>query len=546
MLDELHVRDYALVRDAKLILSPGCTVLTGETGAGKTALVGALKLLIGERGDVTAIRDGSEELVVEGRLILAEELTGDVSAEHIITRRVNREGRSRCTFDDGMVTVGALAEKLGPYVDFHGQHEHQSLLSSAVQRAYLDRYAAKPGAEALAAYQEAWDAHRAAVESLEALKEASQLSAATLALARSTVREMEAIHPLPDEYEELEASLPILRSGEALAIASQTALDALRDERGALDTLAQAQHALAQEAGVDGRLDVLAEELESLCITADDLAGTLRVYRESVEFDPKALETALSRLGELESLRKRFGPRIEDVFAAWNEATEQLALTSDIDERIQAAQAGEVQAAHDLSLSADALKKVRAKAAKGLAHDLSVSIQELAMEGASVTFSITESMRDSWTRQGSARYELMYKPSESNRERPLAKIASGGELSRVTLALKTLLKTLDREVTLVFDEVDAGIGGATASAVAERIRELSKSHQVLVVTHLAQIAAVADKQFVVEKSVEDGSAYTQIREVTGDERVTEIARMLAGTTDEPARAHARQLLGKQG
>jgi DNA repair protein RecN (Recombination protein N) len=237
---------------------------------------------------------------------------------------------------------------------------------------------------------------------------------------------------------------------------------------------------------------------------------------------------------------------MEDVFTAWEEASQQLELTNDIDERIQAAQAGEAQAAEDLIVSAEALKKVRATAANGLAKDLSASIQELAMEGASVVFATTELPREAWTKQGSVRYELMYKPSETNRERPLAKIASGGELSRIMLALKTLLKTLDEHVTLVFDEVDAGIGGTTAAAVAERIHELAQSHQVIVVTHLAQIAAVADKQFVVEKSIEKGSAFTEIREVVAEERVAEIARMLAGSTDETALKHARQLLGRAG
>lgn len=553
MLDELHVRDYALVRDAQLIFSPGCTVLSGETGAGKTALVGALKLLIGERGDVTALRDGSDELVVEGRFVLAgtagEEAqiadTGTpVDEEHIVTRRLTREGRSRCTLDGDMAAVGALAERVGPLIDFYGQHEHQSLLSPAVQLVYLDRFAGFEGQKALDEYQQAWEVHRATRDSLAVLKQATQLSAEALVVAQSTVRAFEAVNPLPGEYEELEASLPILRNGESLAVASQAALDALRGEQGALDTLALAHRALTQEAGVDDRLDTLASQLESLSITADDLAATLRSYRESVEFDPAALEMALSRLGELEGLRKRFGPRMEDVFDAWEQADRQLALTGDAEERLAAAQAEEARAAETLVFSAQALKEVRAQAACGFARDLSASIQELAMEGSSVEFAATELPQDQWTRQGSVRYELMYRPSAANRERPLAKIASGGELSRIMLALKTLLKTRDEQVTLVFDEVDAGIGGTTATAIAERIHQLAQDHQVIVVTHLAQIAAVADKQFVVEKSVGDGRAFTEIREVTDAERVAEIARMLSGSTDAAALTHARQLLGE--
>ncbi|MDR0350353.1 MAG: DNA repair protein RecN [Coriobacteriales bacterium] len=538
MLDEIHVRDYALVRDARLVFSPGCTVLSGETGAGKTALVGAIKLLIGERGDVVAIRDGASELVVEGRIVTDDE-------EHIVVRRLSREGRSRCTLDDNMVAVGTLAERIGPLVDLHGQHEHQSLLAPAVQLAYLDRYAGEKGARALANYQGAWDACLAAADALEELRQASQASEQTLAAARQTVRDMEATAPQPGEYEELEQQLPILRNGESLAFASQAALDALRggqEGQGALDALAAASRVLAQQAGVDVRLDELASQLESVVVTADDLAVSLRAYRDSVEFDPRALEAALDRLGALEALRRRYGTRMEDVFAAWQEATQQLALTGNLHERLEAAEAQLTDAEQALEAAACKLTQLRAQTAERFARDLSSSLRELALEGASVAFSLQELPRAAWTRSGPVRYELTWQPSEAGTPRPLAKIASGGELSRVMLAIKTLQAAPDGQVSLVFDEVDAGIGGVAATAVAERIRMLASAQQVIVVTHLAQIAAVADRQFVVEKTLADGAAATSIREVFGDERVAEIARMLAGSTDEVALAHARRLL----
>ena len=535
MLDELHVRDYALVRDARLEFGQGLTVLSGETGAGKTALVGAIKLLIGERGDITAIRDGSAELVVEGRLI-------EDGEEHIITRRLNREGRSRCTLNDSMVTVSALAERIGPLIDLHGQHEHQSLLSTATQLDYLDRFAGSGGLQALEAYQQALDAHNQAKHREAELKQASRVSEKTLADARHDLREIEAINPKPGEYEELECQLPILRNGESLALASQGALDALRNEPGALDLLAVAHRALAQEVGVDSRLDELASQLESLSITAEDLAASLRAYRESVEFDPWALDEALSRLGVLEGLRKRYGPRMDDVFDAWAKASRQLNFTEDLGERIAAAELLVTHTEKELLIAADALVQIRAQAAGELAVALSASLEHFAMEGASVEFFTHELPRQSWTEKGSVRYELMYRPSEASQPRPLAKIASGGELSRVMLALKTLFRSADRQTTLVFDEVDSGIGGSTATAVAERIRLLATDHQVIVVTHLAQIAAVADRQFVVEKPLIDGVATTVIREVSGQERVAEVARMLSGRSDEVALEHARSLL----
>jgi DNA repair protein RecN (Recombination protein N) len=535
MLDELHVRDYALVRDARLVFSAGCTVLTGETGAGKTALIGALKLLIGERGDVAAIRDGAAELLVEGRIVADEE-------EHIVTRRLNRQGRSRCTVDDGMVTVGALAERVGPLIDLHGQHEHQSLLSVGTQRACLDRFAGARGHSALEAYQRAWDACADTTARLEELRQLALDAEKTRAQAQAIVNEMESLAPQPNEYEELEARLPILRNGEALAVASQSALDALRAERGALDTLAEAHRALAHTAGVDARLDEMASQLESLSITADDLAMSLRAYQEDVAFDPQALAIALDRLGALGELCRRHGPHMTDVFATWQEASRQLSLTEDVAEQLKTAELNVARAAEELQDAATELARCRAEAATDLATALRASLQDLAMEGASVEFSCQELPRSSWSRNGSVRYELLYQPGATTAPRPLARIASGGELSRVMLALKTLLKDDDEHITLVFDEVDAGIGGVTANAVAEHIRMLASTQQVIVITHLAQIAAVANRHFVVEKTLDAAGAVTSLREVSGSERVAEIARMLAGGTDEVACEHARRLL----
>jgi DNA repair protein RecN (Recombination protein N) len=542
MLDELHVRNYALVRDAVLSFASGCTVLSGETGAGKTALIGALKLLIGERSDVAAISAGAGELLVEGRVF-------DGDTEHVASRRLSREGRSRCSLDDGMATVGALAERLGPLFDLHGQHEHQSLLSLPVQLDYLDRFAGQDGQKKLADYQRAWDNCQELRRLLDELRQAAQGSRQSLAEAEFTLREIDGVGPQAGEYQGLERDLPILRNGEALAMATQAALDALRGQDGspgALDALATAHQALSRQAGTDPRLDELAALMEAAAITVDDLAGMLRSYRDSVQFDADALQAALDRLGELEGLRRRFGPRMEDVFAAYDAATRQLELTENVDERIEAATAQLSEAEQSLKDSAAALEEMRAQAAESLSTAINNALAELAMPSSAVGFSTTPLAFEHWTRAGSLRYELSYRPSSQSVARPLAKIASGGELSRVMLALKTLQKDGSDAMTLVFDEVDAGIGGATANAVAAYIRRLGQKQQVVVVTHLAQIAAIADRHFVVEKSQQDGSVYTDIREVDGEERVAEIARMLSGSTDAVALEHARQLLADSG
>ncbi len=539
MLDELHVRNYALVSDAYLQFSSGCTVLTGETGAGKTALVGAIKALIGERGDVGAIRDGASELLVEGRLF-------DDVQEHIVTRRLSKEGRSRCTLDDGMATVGALSERIGIYFDLHGQHEHQSLLSPSVQLRYLDRFAGKVALDALTTYQACWDKYQEANAALAKLKQATAVSETELEQARFTIKEINAVGPIEGEYEDLQRQLPILRSGENLSLASQTALEALRGDGGVLESLHIAGSALAKEGGIDGRLDEMKLQLESLAITADDLAATLRAYRDSVEFDPQLLDESLSRLGELEGLRKRFGPRMEDVFSTLNSATDRLEMTENAGELVKSCEADVLACESELREAAAKLENIRHDMAEELASELNAAFDDLAMGGATVTFLETSLTFESWTRLTSVIYELQYKPGKSGVFRPLAKIASGGELSRVMLALKTIQKEPDKQVTLVFDEVDAGIGGTTATAVAKYIRRLADRQQVIVITHLAQIAAVADRHYVVEKQLEEGLAVTTICEVEGEDRTKEIARMLSGSLDKVALDHAKQLLDGGG
>ncbi|MDR1422353.1 MAG: DNA repair protein RecN [Coriobacteriales bacterium] len=549
MLDELTVRNYALIREARLHFAPGCTVLSGETGAGKTALIGAIKLLIGERGDTGAIREGARELRVEACFL-------DAAGEQVATRRLGMDGRGRCTLNDEMVTVSALAKTIGPLVDLYGQHDHQVLLAPAAQLEVLDRVAAKgaTGGQELIAWQEAWDAYAEAQGVIDQIEMSAHSSEQALEQARFAVRAIEALKPEEGELEALEARLPILRNGEELATASREALALLRDEGKAMESLFRAHLLLERQRGVDARLDALVAQLGDLALGAEDSAASLRAYCDDVEFDPAALEEALDRLGQLEGLRRRFGPRMEDVFATWTDASARLDMTDNLKQRREQAVCELGRADEKLHEAARQLSDIRARAAQELSVRLTASLQNLAMEGSSLSVAIHDLPRQDWTRQGPARYEMLYRPVPSSGQRPLAKIASGGELSRVMLAIKALehggkgqdaaegSQWAGEQVTLVFDEIDAGIGGATATAVAERLRALARDHQLIVVTHLAQIAAIATTHLLVEKIVDDQGTYTGIREVTGDERVAEIARMLAGSTDETALNHARQLL----
>ncbi|MCR5845754.1 MAG: DNA repair protein RecN [bacterium] len=548
MLSELRVVDLALIADASLEFTEGLNVLSGETGAGKTALLNALKLIIGERADSTMVRDGCEGASAQALFYLddaqVEGLRDRVEAEDgtlVVHRRLSKDGRSRCSVNDEMVSVKGLANSAGTLVDLHGQHEHQALLSPQSHIGYLDRWAYEEIAPLKGEYQAALESYEEAAEELAAARKLLEVSDFQFEQAQFIDAQIAAVNPLPGELDELEEMLPVLRNGESLSEAASVALALLKGDGGILDSLSEANSALFRASSDDKRLSAYYDVIERCLVSLEDLAMELRSYRDSVEFDPQALDRALERLGALDGLVRRFGPSYADVLARWDEAKAILGSSEDAGERILRLELSESAAKSLLCSVAEALEDARTSAAERFCQALEGSVADLAMEGA--VFSMKEEPLDfdSWTMNGSKRYELLYAPARNLSPRPLAKIASGGELSRVMLALECILDA-DRGKTLVFDEVDAGIGGATANAVASRLVELASSHQVIVVTHLAQIAAKADAHFLVEKRSEGGFAETSIKRISGANREREIARMLSGSVDETSIAHARAML----
>lgn len=535
MLEELRVRDLALIEDIRLEFGPGMTVLTGETGAGKTALVGALKLLVGERADSTLVRAGANEALVEGRV-------RDGSTEVVAKRRVGLDGRSRAWLDGEMATVGALAARLGPFVDLHGQHEHQSLLVPGRHVSFLDAYIGKEAGEHLDAYRRARGEWAEAVAGLAA-REASLADAESRAdYLRFVVSDIDACAPLPAEDDELERRLPAMQHAERLAQSANDAYAALRGEGAASDHAARAAGALARVAGVDPELDALAGRLDDAVKSLEDIGLVLREYGESVEFDASALDAAHSRLSILSTLKKKYGPNLDDVLATREDARAAL-------EELDAGGAGTVAARErqsraeaEMRAAAEALMQVRARAVPRFLAHLHEAAADLAMDAARFDVDISEAPVEEWTEDGPQRVEFMFAPGPDQPFKSLARIASGGELSRVMLALKGVLGRADRIPVLVFDEVDAGIGGTTALAVGRRLRELSTRHQVLVITHLAQVAVFADAHVVVSKSLVGEKTVTTATVVMADARVAEVARMIAGADTQTGLAHARELI----
>lgn len=564
MIDEIQVENLALIRQAALEPARGLTVLTGETGAGKTALLSALKLLMGERADKSAVRDGEEALVVSGRFfgiaIEAREagqdaeasgietddpdvsgVTADSETELVATRRVTSDGRSRVSIEGRMASVGELARLIAPSIDLCGQHEHQQLMRSSVHVRMLDAWAGEGVASARVVYEEAFVRAEAAATELARVREAGAASSVKLDEARFILQRIDAVDPRVGEYDELLADLAKVEHAEALAVAANTAHEALAGEEGAIDALNSAMSALDGAARFDAKLGEYAHALREVGYVLEDVGRETRDYRDGVEFDSETLAQQQERMAALQGLQRTYGPRMEDVFSRRAEAADLVSLVDDASEREREAKEAFAVAEAVLVDAAQALDAARAEAAPRFSQAATEQMQRLEMGGAELVCALSSLERAAWTKTGPSAVEFLFRPGAGMQARPLARIASGGEVSRVMLAVKVVLGETDSVDTLVFDEVDAGVGGSTAVALAEVLADLARTHQVIVVTHLAQVAVRGDAHYVVRKTG-DGMPETDLRRLAKDERPAEIARMLSGDTTDTSLAHAREML----
>lgn len=541
MIDELHVQNVALIRDATIRPAKGLTVLTGETGAGKSALLSSVKLLMGERADAGAVREGSDALVVEGRFFLRGQDPDGV----VVRRRVSAGGHGRVSVDGHMASVRELAEGVGSSVDLCGQHEHQRLLRPGSHVEFLDAWIGQEATDARNAFADALRHARACAKELDRVREMTRSAGERVDEAAFVVGRIDEVSPKEGEYDELEATLPRAEHAEALIRASEGAHEELVGDDGICDQLSSIVSSLQDAARFDSALAKKADVVESALIDLEDVASELRDYRDSVDFDPEELDRLQSRMAQLQGLMRTYGPSMSDVFERRAREAEVVAAAQDGDKLVHKAKKNLDKAEAQLAERADQLDRLRAKAAPRLAKAITQQMSLLMMGTASVEISQERLPRSQWSAQGPSKVELMYRPGAGLSARPLKRIASGGEISRVMLACKVVLGEADETETLVFDEVDAGVGGATAVALAKVLGSLAQMHQVIVVTHLAQVAVMAQKHYLVSKTAGDVPEST-IRPIKGDERVAEVARMLSGDESEASLAHAREMLVAAG
>lgn len=556
MLTHLRIRDLAIVDDATLDLRPGLLALTGETGAGKSLIVDAISLLIGERADATLVRTGAARAVVEGtflgmspaaRALLHDAgiLEGDdpaVDAEVLVRREITADGRSRAWINDRTVTLTTLRALGQETLELCGQHAHQSLLRRATHLDLLDQFA-----QASAQRRAVADAVREVTE----LREAWESRARARADASSRrefvlyqIAEIDRIAPVAGEDAELQRERDILRHAAHLAGGLAEVLRLLDDEgdgAGASRAVARAVRVLTELADVDPRLAVPLAGVRDAHVALDEAARDLAAAAAALTADPARLEEVEARLHALHGLAMRHGGSLDAVLAH-REALEGERAVLDGDPRDDD-ELREAFAAAERALHAHAadLSAIRRRAAEPFAHAIVEAAASLGLPGARLAVQFES--HDAIGERGAEDAELLFAANVGEDLRPLVRVASGGELSRLLLAVRTVLRQSDTAHTLVFDEVDQGIGGHVADAVARRVQEVSADTQVLAITHLAVLAARADAQWVVEKSVDGQRTRVRVAEVTGDARVEELARMLTGAAaTQEARAHARALL----
>lgn len=547
MIESISIRNLGVIAQAELSLAPGFNALTGETGAGKTMVLSALNLLLGGRADTAVIRAGEDSLSVSGTWVIRNPLLKEElqnlgaqldGGELIITRTVNSDGRSRAILGGTPVPISTLSELSERLVAVHGQSDQQRLRSVSAQRDALDDYGKLDSH--LHAYRQAHTTYQELQARYERMKSASGQDRARVDELTALLSTFERLSPVKGEIAELGHQIERLSNVDNLRIAASTAHEAIspEDSVGALQALGIARKSL--ESTSDPKLQEIASQLSDLTSLARDISVELSSYLLDLEIDPQQLEASLERRAELVAFERRNGELDAFIDGVPKLQAELLDLDSS-DEQLERLEVQLEAALSQLAVAARSLSEARREAAQRLGHEVTTELAELAMVGSRLVVQVTD--LGEFEASGSDRVEFMLAAFDGANLRPISKAASGGELSRIMLALELVLSKDKTLPTMIFDEVDAGVGGQTASELGRRLARVAANTQVLVITHLAQVAAFASNQIRVLKNTQGSITHSSVLPLSGEERVRELARMLSGAPDsDVAIAHAKELL----
>ncbi|HEX9219414.1 MAG TPA: DNA repair protein RecN [Gemmatimonadaceae bacterium] len=554
MLTELRIRNFAIIEQVTLPLDEGFNVLSGETGAGKSIIVGALGLLLGERASADLIRSGAEKATVEGVFdianlkeiaALADERGIDVEDDTLVLKReIAANGRGRAWINGATVTATVLAEIGRQLVNLHGQHDAQTLLDGESQRRILDAFGGSVSqADLVRSTHAELSAVRREITSLSARRAEAEKRADYL---RHVAREIEDARLSPGEDAKLEDEARVLENADELRTLASSLHELLSGEdTSVLSQLGVAQRPLTSIERIDASATRMQELFDTAFYALQELARSVEQYAGLVDLDPARLDEVRQRRDRLFGLLKKYGPTLGDVMEAGRSARSELDLVDTAKFDLANLTAREAETRRRLAVDAEKLSEMRLTAAKKLAKAVDALLPPLGMPDG--RFSVALIARDEPTADGAEDVEFRVTLNVGHEERPLARVASGGELSRVMLALKTILARVDQVPTLVFDEVDAGIGGRVGLQVGDTLRRVAKEHQVFAISHLPQIAARAHHHIVVAKGAKGGVTTADITVLEGTSRVNEIARMLGGDPESKvSRAHAKELLESAG
>ena len=549
MIQSLGIRNIGVISQAELELGPGLIALTGETGAGKTMVLTALGLLMGERADATRVRTGEKQLFVEGRIQssnprvieLIADLGGVVEQDEILVNRsVTDDGRSRAAVCGAAVPISQLSHFAEELITIHGQSDQLRLRSNAHQREALDGFSKEIGA-ALAGYQQIYTQYRELEARLERMRTSSESDRQRLELLKSEIAAIEKLNPKPGELEELEERIQRLSNVEGLRESAAKAYGSLigEEDAAANELISIAKRSLDSQS--DPVLQELAGRLSELGGQLAEVAVELAGYLSDLEADPQLLDSLMSRKAELVQLERMFGLDLDSVIELLPRLHGEVLDMDSSDEQVERLEIQLEAMLSQVASAAKALSDARKAAAEQVSKAVTNELGQLAMGGATFLISISE--LPDFELSGNDRVEFLLAAHPGAEARPIAKGASGGELSRIMLAIELVFASEKTTPTMIFDEVDAGVGGQAALELAKRLKKLSESTQVIVVTHLAQVAAFADQQIRVSKDSSGNITQTSVAQLSMAEREVEIARMLSGNPDsESALSHARELL----
>ncbi|MBI5648553.1 MAG: DNA repair protein RecN [Ignavibacteriae bacterium] len=563
MIAALTIKHFALIEELRIELGHGLTVITGETGAGKSIVVDALGLALGERADADSVRDGAAKAVIEAEFHAADLrwLEADLAAlgvewqdPLILRREVAAKGSSRCFINDSPVTVSQLKSVGDRLVDIHGQHEHQSLLRPEAHLTLLDAFGGH--APLLETYEEAYSALSSAAKDLEKAYRDRERLEERRAVLDMHLREIGAVDPQSGEDDDIERELRIAEHAEKIATLGNNILGVLFDgEQNATDQLGRARRDLADLTGIDPALASLEHELSSAAAGIDETVRTLRTYTETIDFSPARCEALRTRLAELLSLKRKYRCTLPELLDKRDELRRERDSLENIDATIETLQAQLRTQRADASEKAEALTAARTRAAGTLGKDVARALKDLGIQRARFETRIEQRAADTEPfleyngrrvqarPDGADAAEFYLSANVGEDVRPLAKVASGGEVSRIMLAMKSLFAGRSPVPVMVFDEIDTGVSGAVAHKVGRAMHDLARRHQILAITHLPQIAAAGAGHLVVEKVVHGARTSTHVRRLETSEREHEIARLISGDHVTPAAERtARDLL----